>query len=80
MSDTALVHGVAVAGAAVARALAARGYRVLVADDAEAFAREVIRLYTDEALWTRLADGGLANIATHFSFAAATQALQRVLG
>ncbi|CAB4562319.1 MAG: UDP-N-acetylmuramoyl-L-alanine--D-glutamate ligase [Actinobacteria bacterium] len=31
---TALVHGVAVAGAAVARALAARGYRVLVADDA----------------------------------------------
>jgi len=53
---------------------------VLVADDAEAFAREVIRLYTDEALWTRLADGGLANIATHFSFAAATQALQRVLG
>jgi glycosyltransferase involved in cell wall biosynthesis len=53
---------------------------VLVADDAEAFAREVIRLYTDEALWTRLADGGLANIATHFSFAAATQALRRVLG
>ena len=30
---TALVHGVAVAGAAVARALVARGYRVLVADD-----------------------------------------------
>jgi len=53
---------------------------VLVADDAETFAREVIRLYTDEALWTRLADGGLANIATHFSFAAATQALRRVLG
>lgn len=53
---------------------------VLVADDAEAFAREVIRLYTDESLWTRLADGGLANIATHFSFTAATQALRRVLG
>ncbi len=53
---------------------------VLVADDAEAFAREIIRLYTDEALWTRLADGALANIATHFSFAAATQALRRVLG
>ena len=53
---------------------------VLVADDAQAFAREVIRLYTDEALWTRLADGALANIATHFSFAAATQALRRVLG
>ena len=33
-TPTALVHGVAVAGAAVARALAARGYRVLLADDA----------------------------------------------
>ncbi len=32
-SETALVHGVAVTGAAVARALAARGIRVLVADD-----------------------------------------------
>jgi glycosyltransferase involved in cell wall biosynthesis len=52
---------------------------VLVADDATGFAREVVRLYTDEALWHRLADGGLANIATHFSFAAATRALQRVL-
>jgi len=33
-APTALVHGVAIAGAAVARALVARGYRVLVADDA----------------------------------------------
>jgi GT2 family glycosyltransferase/glycosyltransferase involved in cell wall biosynthesis len=56
------------------------GTDVLVADDADAFAREVIRLYTDEPLWTRLADGGLANIANHFSFAAAAQALRRVLG
>lgn len=34
MSGTALVHGVAVAGAAVARALSARGHRVVVSDDA----------------------------------------------
>ena len=53
---------------------------VLVADAADAFAREIIRLYTDETLWTRLADGGLANIATHFSFAAATRALKSILG
>ncbi|MCB1000834.1 MAG: UDP-N-acetylmuramoyl-L-alanine--D-glutamate ligase [Acidimicrobiales bacterium] len=34
MTETALVYGVAVAGAAVARALAAHGHRVVVADDA----------------------------------------------
>ena len=33
-SSTALVYGVAVAGEATARALVARGYRVLMADDA----------------------------------------------
>jgi glycosyltransferase involved in cell wall biosynthesis len=53
---------------------------VLIADEAAAFARECVRLYRDEDLWSRLADGGLANIATHFSFAAATAALRRVLG
>ncbi|MFN8024326.1 MAG: UDP-N-acetylmuramoyl-L-alanine--D-glutamate ligase [Acidimicrobiales bacterium] len=42
MSETALVHGVAVAGAAVARALAARGYRVLVADDAPDDAKRAV--------------------------------------
>ena len=32
---------------------------VLVADNAEDFAKLVVRAYTDEALWRRLSDGGL---------------------
>jgi O-antigen biosynthesis protein len=40
---------------------------VLVADDPEAFADAVARAYGDEALWTRLADGGRENIRRHFS-------------
>ena len=53
---------------------------VLIADTATDFAREVVRLYTDEQLWTQLADAGLANITKHFSFDAATDALKRILG
>jgi UDP-N-acetylmuramoylalanine--D-glutamate ligase len=42
LSGTALVHGVAIAGAAVARALAARGYRVVLADDAPDDAKRAV--------------------------------------
>lgn len=42
MSGTALVHGVAIAGAAVARALADRGYRVVLADDAPDDAKRAV--------------------------------------
>ena len=38
------------------------GEDVLIADDPAAFADAIVRLYRDEALWTRLAAGGLANI------------------
>jgi glycosyltransferase involved in cell wall biosynthesis len=55
------------------------GEDVLIADDAESFARAVLRLYDDEALWTRLSDGGLANVERHFSFAAARAALAEAL-
>jgi UDP-N-acetylmuramoylalanine--D-glutamate ligase len=49
MSGTALVYGVAVAGAAVARALAERGYRLLLADDAPDDAkREIAARYATE--------------------------------
>jgi O-antigen biosynthesis protein len=54
------------------------GEDVLVADEPEAFAAAVIRLYRDEALWTRLSRNGLANIERHFSFAAAREAVQRL--
>jgi GT2 family glycosyltransferase/glycosyltransferase involved in cell wall biosynthesis len=56
------------------------GEEVLVADAPAAFAGAVVRLYRDEALWERLSQAGLANVARHFSFDAARAALARVLG
>ncbi|MCF6264168.1 MAG: glycosyltransferase [Xanthomonadales bacterium] len=50
---------------------AENGREVLVADDAETFAAEVVRLYQDEALWNKLSENGLKNVEKHFSFAAA---------
>jgi GT2 family glycosyltransferase/glycosyltransferase involved in cell wall biosynthesis len=52
---------------------------VLVADEPEAFADAVARAYGDQALWTRLAEGGRANIRTHFSREVARAALTRML-
>jgi glycosyltransferase involved in cell wall biosynthesis len=43
------------------------GQDVLVADQADAFAQAVVRLYQDPALWQRLAEGGLENTRRHFS-------------
>lgn len=51
------------------------GVDVLVADSAAGFAAEVIRAYRDPDLWQRLSEGGLANVAEHFSRAAAARAL-----
>lgn len=51
---------------------------VLVADDAQAFADAVVRLYQDEALWNRLAANGLENIRQHFSLDAARDVVKRV--
>jgi glycosyltransferase involved in cell wall biosynthesis len=54
------------------------GRDVLVAADAEGFAREVVRAYTDEALWRTLSDNGLENVRRHFSFEAARDAVRRL--
>jgi len=54
------------------------GHDVLVADDADAFADAVVRLYDDEALWNRLAANGLDNVARHFSLDAARDTVRRV--
>ncbi len=43
------------------------GEDVLIADEAATFADAVVRLYGDEALWRRLAEGGLENTRRHFS-------------
>ena len=57
----------------------AAGNEALVAAEPARFADEIVRLYRDPALWLKLSDAGLANIQAHFSFAAASQALERIL-
>jgi GT2 family glycosyltransferase len=56
------------------------GEDALVADTAEAFADALLRLYDDEALWSRLAANGLDNVRRHFSADAARGAVRRALG
>ncbi|NLW95482.1 glycosyltransferase [Luteimonas wenzhouensis] len=54
------------------------GHDVLLADDAEAFADAVVRLYQDRALWQALAANGLESVRRHFSAEAARPALRRL--
>lgn len=54
------------------------GQDVLVADEAEAFAAAVVRLYQDPVLWQRLSSAGRRNVADHFSLDAARDTVQRV--
>ena len=54
------------------------GVDVLVADQAQAFADAVVRLYTDEDLWNRLSHNGLENVARHFSMDAARDVVRKV--
>ena len=51
------------------------GEDVLVADTPQTFADSVVRLYSDEALWSMLADNGLDSVAHHFSLDAARTAV-----
>jgi len=55
------------------------GEDVVVADDAEAFAAAVLRVYEDRRLWQRLSEGGRANVMRHFSPAVAREALRELL-
>jgi glycosyltransferase involved in cell wall biosynthesis len=55
------------------------GEDVLVADDAQGFADAIVRLYEDEALWTRLRDNALVNVEKHFSLDAGRDVVRRVL-
>jgi O-antigen biosynthesis protein len=53
---------------------------ILLADDPQEFARQVIRLHRDRELWTALSRNGLRNIEEHFSSAAAKRNLEELLG
>jgi spore maturation protein CgeB len=51
----------------------------LVAENAEDFAAEVVRLYRDEQLWNRISVAGLENVRQYFSVEAARLSLQSLL-
>jgi GT2 family glycosyltransferase/glycosyltransferase involved in cell wall biosynthesis len=52
---------------------------VLLAETAEDFAQQVLRLYADENLWYRLSDAALENIRRNFSTELATRQLSEIL-
>jgi len=55
------------------------GEDVLVADDSDAFADAVVRLYRDPMLWQQLADCGRRNVERHFSLDAGRAVVRQVL-
>ena len=64
---------------AVEGMFAQSGRDVLVAETAEDFAAEVIRLYRDENLWNRVSAAGLENVRQYFSVETARLGLQELL-
>ena len=55
------------------------GEDILVAENAEEFAAEIVRLYRDEQLWNRISVAGLENVRQYFSVEAARLSLQNLL-
>jgi glycosyltransferase involved in cell wall biosynthesis len=55
------------------------GLDVLVAETAEEFAAEIVRLYRDEDLWNRVSEAGLENVRQYFSVETARLGLQELL-
>lgn len=75
-----MAHGqpVVATPAAVEGMFAEHERELLVAADEASFAREVIRLYQDEALWNRLSDASIKNVEEHFSLSAARSSLVKL--
>ncbi|KLD62592.1 hypothetical protein Y882_15275 [Dyella japonica DSM 16301] len=55
------------------------GLNTLVAESPEDFAQQTLRLARDPELWSAMSINGMANVATHFSGKAASEALKRAL-
>jgi GT2 family glycosyltransferase/glycosyltransferase involved in cell wall biosynthesis len=55
------------------------GVDAMIADEPQAFADAVTRVYTDRRLWCTLSAGGIRNVERYFSFAAARRALTEAL-
>ncbi|WP_255367274.1 glycosyltransferase [Dyella sp. OK004] len=79
--NMAMSHGVPVIATATAvEGMQLRpGIDVLVAENAVSFADAVVRLSSDEALWSTMSRYGLDNVDRHFSPQAASATLRRVL-
>ncbi|PZS94690.1 hypothetical protein A7X83_04655 [Stenotrophomonas maltophilia] len=79
--NEAMSHGVPV----VATPIAAEGMflidgqNALIAADTEAFSNAILRLYSDEALWSHISEQGYHNIREHFSSDAARRSLEALL-
>ena len=52
---------------------------VMIADDPEAFAAAVVRLYSSEELWNRLSANGRASVRKHFSVEASSHRVDELL-
>jgi glycosyltransferase involved in cell wall biosynthesis len=78
--NLAMAHGqpVVATGCAVEGMHLVDGRDVLVADDADGFAAQTVRLYRDQALWGSLAQAGLENVRQHFSLDAARGTVRRL--
>ena len=69
----------------VATSIAAEGmhleheHNILIADEPEEFANEVVRLWNDPELWNNLVGNGYKNIQMHFSTAAAQAKIDQLL-
>jgi len=72
-----MAHGqpVVATPAAVEGLFAEHERELLVAEDAESFANEVVRLYQDEDLWNHLSAASIKNVEEHFSLQTARKSL-----
>lgn len=57
----------------------AAGDEILVADEPQHYADEIVRLYRDADLWNHIAERGYLNVQTHFSRDTAKKALASLL-
>lgn len=55
------------------------GHDVMMADDADDFAQEVIKLYQNPELWMKVSKGGVRNVEKWFSFNAAQKVITHLL-
>ena len=78
--NMAMAHGLPViaTGAAVEGMYCSHGNDVMIGDSVQAFSDAIVQAYQEPELWQRLSAGGLTNVSTHFSFAAAKTVIERV--